>query len=168
MAGADRDIPGPYDPREMRAFLESFFYEQSVFLIDEVTELDSAQRSVGAKFDTRRRLPFASQQRVRPGHPAHVSGPEIVMITADLGSLHAWFFHGCRWDEGWVGFGVRIHRADFKALAQIGPPLILRSREIRSRAGSERIVIRFEFEFSQNGRSIYSGDQTAMFLKGVS
>ena len=168
MARVGRDIPGPYEPGEMRRFLDTFFYEESVFLIDQVTELDPKRRSVRASFDTTRSLPFTAHQRVRPGHPAHVSGPEIVMITADLGCLHAWFFHGCRWEEGWVGFGVRIHRADFKALADIGPPLLLRSRETRSRVGAERMVIRFEFEFSQDGREIYFGDQSAMFLKGTS
>jgi glycosyltransferase involved in cell wall biosynthesis len=96
----------------------------------------------------------------------HVSAAEIIMITGGLGCLHAWFFHGCRWDEGWAGFGNRIHRADFKSLARRGPPLQMHSRETRARTGAQRVLIRYEFHFRQEGRLVYFGDQTAMFLKG--
>ena len=115
--------------------------------------------------DTNRPLPFAREQRTDARHPAHVSAAEILMVTGNLGCLHAWFFHGCRWDEGWVGFGNRIHRADFKQLARIGPPLRLESRETRTRSGSRRIVIRYDFRFHQDGALVYAGDQTAMFVK---
>jgi hypothetical protein len=47
------------------------------------------------------------------------------MVAGSLGCLHVYFFHGCHWNEGWVGFGNRIHRADFKRLATIGPPIEL-------------------------------------------
>jgi hypothetical protein len=90
------------------------------------------------------------------------------MATGSLGCLHAWFFYGCRWDEGWVGFGNRIHRADFKALARIGPPLEMRSRELRSRVGPRRVVLRCAFEFQQEGAVVYTGDQSAMFLRDQS
>ncbi len=160
-----RDIPGPYDPHEMRLFLDTFHYAEEAFLIDEITELDVRRREVRARMDTNRFLPFAQYQRVRPGHPGHVSGSEIIMATANLGCLHAWFFHGCRWSEGWVAFGTRIQKAEFKNLALVGPPLELRSREVRSRVGQNRITIRFEFEFSQEGGTVYFGDQTATLLK---
>jgi hypothetical protein len=94
-----------------------------------------------------------------------VAGGEIVMATGSLGCLHAWFFHGCRWDEGWAGFGNRIHRADFKSLALVGPPLALHSRETRTRLGPRRVVLRFEFRFEQDGRLVYLGDQSAMFFR---
>ena len=77
------------------------------------------------------------------------------MVTGSLGCVHAWFFHGCRWDEGWAGFGNRIHRADFKQLALIGPPLRFDSRETKTRVGAERVVIRFEFEFWQDDALVY-------------
>ena len=160
-----RDIPGPYDPDEMRLFLDTFHYGEEAFLIDEITELDVRKRQARARMDTNRFLPFARYQRVRPGHPGHVSGSEIIMATANLGCLHAWFFHGCRWSEGWVAFGTRIQKAEFKNLALVGPPLELRSREIRSRVGPNRTTIRFEFEFSQKGNPVYLGDQTATLLK---
>jgi hypothetical protein len=94
-----------------------------------------------------------------------VAAAELLQATGSLGCMHAWFFYGCRWDEGWAGFGNRIHRADFKELARIGPPLELVSRETRSRVGERRIVLRYDFRFTQEERVVYAGDQTAMFVK---
>ena len=161
-----REIPGPYDPAEMRSFLDTFLYRESAFWIDEVLELDSDERRIVARMDTDRPLPIASQQRTDEFHPAHVSGAELLMLTGLLGCMHAWFFHGCRWDEGWAGFGNRIHRADFKSLADRGPSLHLHSRETRTRVGERRVVLRYTFEFRQQDRLVYLGDQTAMFVKG--
>ena len=98
---------------------------------------------------------------------SHVSGAELVMVTGALGCLHAWLFHGVRWDEGWAGFGNRIHRADFKRLARLGPPIELVSIETRKRVGPTRIVLRYTFEFRQAGELVYVGDQSAMFVKGM-
>lgn len=159
------DVPGPFEAAEMRRFLDSYMYREGGFLVDEVVAMDPDAHAIEARLDTKRNLPFASQQRVKPGHPAHVSGPELLMVTGSLGCLHAWFFHGCRWDEGWAGFGNRVHRADFKQIARIGPPLRLESRETRSRVGSRRVVLRFEFHFWQEESLVYFGDQTAMFIR---
>ena len=161
-----KTIPGPYDAKEMRHFLDTFLYREEAFLVDEVLAMDSEARTMEAVLDTTRPLPFAAAQRVDATHPAHVSAPEMLMVTGSLGCLHAWFFHGCRWDEGWAGFGNRIHRADFKRLATIGPPLRLESRETRTRAGAARVVIRYAFDFYQEDALVYQGDQTAMFVKG--
>ena len=120
-----RNIPGPYPEAEMRRFLDTFLYREDAFLVDEVVSMDAKTRAMEARLDTTRPLPFAAQQRVDANHPAHVSGPELLMVTGSLGCMHAWFFHGCRWDEGWAGFGNRVHRADFRQLALIGPPLRL-------------------------------------------
>ena len=68
-------------------------------------------------------------------------------------------------DEGWAGFGNRIHRADFKRIAQIGPPLRLESKELRTRVGPKRIVMKMEFHFWQEDALVYYGEQSAMFLK---
>ncbi len=160
-----RDIPGPHDPDEMRLFLDTFLYAEEAFLVDEIVEMDASERQIRARMDTRRLLPLGQHQRVQPGHPRHVSGPELIMATANVGCLHVWFFHGCRWDEGWVAFGSRIKRADFKNIALVGPPLDMRSRELRSRVGSKRMTIWFEFEFSQEGKTVYFSHQTATFLK---
>jgi hypothetical protein len=160
-----REIPGPVDPAELRRFCDSFMYREGAFLVDEVVAMDAEARAIEARLDTTRRLPFAEQQRIGPYHPAHVSAAELLMATGSLGCMHAWFFHGCRWDEGWTGFGNRIHRADFRKLALIGPPLRLESRETRARARARRVVLRFEFRFWQNDALVYFGDQTAMFVQ---
>jgi len=160
-----RRITGPFEPAEIGRFLDTFLYREPAFLVDEVEVLDSEARRITARTDTTRPLPFAAQQRVAAGHPAHVSAAELIMITGNLGCLHAWFFHGCRWDEGWSGFGNRIHRADFKRLARLGPPLELESRETRTRVGERRVVLRYEFRFSQDGELVYVGDQSAMFFR---
>lgn len=151
----------------MARFLRSYFYDASAFLIDEVLRLDADANEVDAVMDTSRHLPYGSLQRGDPAvHPRHVSGPELVMLTASLGSLHAYFVHGCRWAEGWIGYGNRIHRADFKRLARVGPPLELHSRELRSRLGERRLVSRYAFRFVQAGRVVYEAEQTAQFLRG--
>ena len=161
-----RIIPGPHDATEMDAFLKSFLYREEAFLVDEIRQMDAETKRIEAVLDTHRPLPFAAAQRVDSRHPAHVSAAELLMATGSLGCLHAWFFHGCRWDQGWAGFGNRIHRADFKRLAALGPPLIMHSNETRTRVGEARVVIRYAFNFWQEDELVYQGDQTAMFFKG--
>ena len=157
---------GVIDPDEVRRFLDSFFYEEAAFLVDEVLRLDGERREIVARLDTTRVLPLARHQGVSEDHPAHVSGSDLLMVTACLGCLHAWCFHGVRWDEGWVGFGNRIRWADFRHLAHAGPPLDLTSRETDARADARRLVISYAFDFRQEGRSVYRSEQTALFLKG--
>ncbi|MBI5447084.1 MAG: hypothetical protein HY900_38435 [Deltaproteobacteria bacterium] len=152
---------------DLEAFLDGYLYAREAFLIDELVRTDAERFEIEARMETRRALPIASLQRGDPElHPRHVSGPEMILATANLGCLHAWAFHGVRWSDGWVGFGTRIHRADFKNLALIGPPLELHSKETRSRLEPQRIVLRYEFRFTQEGRPVYFSDQTAIFLKG--
>lgn len=160
-----RKIPGPFDPEEMQRFLDTLLYEEAAFLIDEVTRLDPEALAVSARMDTTRPLPFSALQRESERHPLHVAASDMLMLTGNLGFLHAWFFHGCRWDEGWAGFGNRIHRADFKNLARIGPPLRLESRETRTREGPKRVMMRMEFEFWQDESLVYRGDQSAIFFR---
>lgn len=157
--------PNTHTRDEMQRFLDTYMYREEAFLIDEIVSLDAGARRIEARMDTTRPLPFAAAQRVGPNHPGHVSGAELIMVTGSLGCMHAWFFHGCRWDEGWVGFGSRIHRGDFKRLARLGPPLRLESRETRSRVGPQRVVIRYEFVFTQHDEVVYLGDQSAMFVR---
>lgn len=157
--------PGPLDPAELRHFLDTFMYRESAFLVDAIEAVDEQARRVEARLDTTRALPFSREQRNNERHPAHVAGAELVMVTGCLGCMHAWWFHGCRWDEGWVGFGNRIHRADFRQLAHIGPPVHLVSQETRSRVGPRRVVLRFEFSFEQKGQVVYRSEQSAMFVK---
>jgi len=156
---------GVVDGEELQRFLDTFLYTEAAFLVDEIRRIDRPHAQIEAILETTRWLPFAGCQRVDARHPAHVSGAELLMATGSLGCLHAWFFHGCRWDQGWAGFGNRIHRADFKKLARIGPPIEMVSRETRTRVGPARVVGRFEFEFRQEGDLVYQGDQSAMFVK---
>jgi hypothetical protein len=158
-------IPPELDAREMARFVTTFLYDEPAFLVDEIVAVDATARSLEARMDTTRPLPIAPYQRTGAGHPAHVSAAELLLVTGNLGCLHAWLFHGCRWDEGWTGFGNRIHRADFKRIARLGPPLVLHSRETRARDGARRVVIRYEFTFWQEDLLVYQGDQSAMFLK---
>jgi hypothetical protein len=153
---------------EIERFVATFLYSSEAFLVDEVTAVDLEHGVVEARMDTTRPLPVSRFQTGDPLlHPRHVSAPDLLLLTGNLGCLHAYFLHGCRWDEGWVGFGNRIHRADFKRLVAIGPPLFLQSRETRVRQGPKRVVLRYEFRFSQEGQLAYFGDQSAMFVKGL-
>lgn len=158
---------GVVDPDDLQRFLDTFLYEESAVLLDEITRVDPAAHVVEARLDPGHALPFAAAQRVSARHPAHVSGAELVMATGALGCLHAWLFHGVRWDEGWAGFGNRIHRADFKRLARLDAPVELVSTETRTRVGPSRVVLRFAFEFRQADDVVYVGDQSAMFVKGM-
>jgi hypothetical protein len=152
---------------ELERFVSTFPYSSEAFLVDEVVEIDHALREIEARMDTTRPLPVARYQVGDPAvHPRHVSGPDLILLTGNLGCLHAYFLHGCRWEEGWVGFGNRIHRADFRSLVRIGPPLTLHSRETKIREGPKRVVLRYEFRFWQEGRLVYFGDQSAIFVKG--
>ncbi len=155
----------PWPDDEVVRFLETYSYSPRAFLVSEVLESDPDAGRITARMDTNRFLPLSSEQRGDPVlHPRHVSGPDQLMLTANLGALHAYFFHRCHWDAGWVGFGSRVHRADFQGLAHIGPPLELVSQERRVRVQSGRVVLRWDFEFSQGGRQVYTGDQSGIFV----
>src|SRR6516225_5058470 len=141
---------------EIDDFVATFLYSSEAFLVDEVTSVDREQGVVEARMDTTRALPVS---RFQTGdalvHPRHVSAPYLLLLTGNLGCLPAYFLHQCRWDEGWVGFGNRIHRADFKRRVTIVPPLLLHSRETRVRQGPKRVVLRYEFRFRQEGELAY-------------
>lgn len=157
-------IPNPWPEGELVAFLEHFLYSPEVFFLTGVTSASDGR--IEAVCDTTQHFPLASHQRGDPKkHPPHVSAPELLMMTGSLGCLSAYFFHGCKWQEGWVGFGSRIHRADYRDIAHLGPELTLVSEETKTRVGARRVVLRFAFEFSQGGRVVYRGDQTAMFVR---
>jgi hypothetical protein len=158
-------IPGPWTPADSQRFFDTYLYQREGFLVDEILKVDDEAKTISARMDTSRRLPVSSLVRDIPGvHPAHVTGPELIMLTGNLGSLHAWFHHGLRWDEGWGGFGSRIQRADFRSLISIGPPLRLESKETRTRKGPKQVVCRYEFEFSQEDTLVYKSEQSAIFV----
>jgi hypothetical protein len=154
---------------EAAHFLATIPYDPKAFLIDEILEIDAASSRVRARLDTGKQLPLVEDQRGDPAiHPRHVAGPVLVQLTGMLGLVHAYFLHAVRFDQGWIGFGSRIHRADFKRLARLGPPLELESVETRARIGTDRHIVRYEFRFTQEGALCYFGDQTATWLRGRS
>ncbi|MDJ0790204.1 MAG: hypothetical protein QNK05_25700 [Myxococcota bacterium] len=153
------------DAEALETFRKGFLYGPDAFLVDRVVHADAESKTLEAELDTgARNLPYASHQRVGPTHPAHVAAGDLVMATGSLGCVHGWLFHDVRFDAGWTAFGSRIHRADFKELARLGPPLRLRCQETRARVGPKRVVLRLEFRFEQEGKLVYAGDQSAFFL----
>jgi hypothetical protein len=159
-------VPSPWPQSEMNEFLETYFYATEAFFIDEI---NSAHPNTGEIFATCRAHTnwiMSSRQRGRTDwHPRHISGGDLIMVTATLGSLHAYFFHSCKWKDGWIGFGSRIENAEFHKLGRVDLPLELHSKEIKQRCGAKRTLISFEFQFSQEGKLIYSSQQTALLVK---
>lgn len=159
-------LKAPWPAVECKRFVDTFFYGPGAFLVDEVTFADPNDGVLEARIDTTRHMPYTAEQRGDPKlHPRHVNGGDLLTITGNLGCLHAFFFHGCRWDEGWVGFGAKIYRADFKNLARIGPPVTCRSVEMQKKRMSDRLIIRFDFEMKQGDKLVYQSEQSAIFTK---
>ena len=156
-----RLIPGPYPPGEMARFLDTFFYTPEAFLVDEVLRLDPDK--LEARMDTTKPLPVTVYQRHPSHYPSHVAGSDILLLTGTLGCLHAYFLHGCRWDEGWVACGNHIHAANFRSLVHVGPLLELRST--KTRKSPQRLVSCYEFSFTQEGRTVCEGEQSAQFFR---
>lgn len=157
---------GPWPSNETQHFLDTFFYAPSAFLIDTVSSADTSGGVMRATVETAKPIAYADMQRGDPKrHPRHVSGADLLMITGNMGCLHAYFFHGCRWDEGWVGFGGKLYRVDFKALALLGAPLEVVSTELQKKVMSDRAIFRFGFEMRQGDKLVYVSEQSAMFIK---
>lgn len=141
---------GPWSDQETAEFLEHFFYSPEAFLISDVLNADPEAKEVTAQVKADSKWLVSPYQRgPESRHPRHVSGPDMVMLTAALGSLHAYFFHSCKWKDGWVGFGSRMEEVEFHNLARIDLPLSLHSKELRGRRGARRTLIEFEFKFTQ-------------------
>jgi len=152
---------------QARHFLSTTPYDPRALLVGAVLAVEPSPGRVLARMDTTQPLPFVDAQRGPPEvHPRHVNGGVMVHMTGMLGLLHAYFVLGLRFDQGWIGFGGRIHRAEFRALARVGPPLDLELRETRRREGADRCVVRYDFIFSQGDVRCYVGDQTATWLRG--
>jgi 3-hydroxymyristoyl/3-hydroxydecanoyl-(acyl carrier protein) dehydratase len=152
----------PLDP----AFVEDAIYLPGGLLIDEILEIDRDAGRVVCRMPTHDDLPITREQRAHPvKHPRHVSGGLLIHMTGVVGLVHAYYVLDLRHAEGWVGYGGRIHSGKFKHLAQPGDPLILEGEVTRLRRGSERIVARYDLRFRQGERTVYEGDQTAMWMK---
>jgi hypothetical protein len=147
-------------------FLEDCPYAPEALLIDEVLEVNREQSMVRARMPVHAELPLTRSQRVHPErHPRHVSGGLMVHMTGMIGFVHAYYVLDLRHADGWIGYGVRIHSARFRALADMSAPLELKAWNTQLRRGSLNILGRYQFEFTQGGKLIYEGDQTAMWTR---
>jgi predicted thioesterase len=152
----------PLDP----AFVEDCCYGPGGLLIDEVLEVDRESSLVRIRMPTHADLPITREQRAHPvRHPRHVSGGLMVHMTGVAGLVHAYYVLDLRHKEGWVGYGGAIHRARFKHLAPPGEPVEIACRATQVRRRAKSIVARYDLRFYQDGKEIYEGDQTAMWIK---
>lgn len=150
-------------PQEL---IDECFYLPEGLMIDEILEVDREQSLIRARMPTHDDLPLTRLQKVHPTrHPRHVSGGLMVHMTGVAGMVHAYYVLDLRHSEGWVGYGGAIHRARFKNLAVPGTPLEIRCRATQVRRRERTIVARYDLLFTQEGKPVYEGDQTAMWMK---
>lgn len=141
-------------------------YGPGGLLIDDVVEVDVEKSRVVARMPTHDDLPLTREQRAHPTrHPQHVSGGLMVHMTGMVGFVHAYYVLGLRHSEGWIGYGGRVHSARFRAMATPGEPLLLECTATQTRRSETKILVRYDFAFTQLGKLVYEGDQTALWLK---
>lgn len=142
-------------------------YTPQGLLIDELLSVDAEAGELRARMLAGPRpLPFLAEQRNHAViHPPHVPAGVLVHLTGMMGLLHAWYVMELRFTDGWIGYGTRIHRADFKRLVSVDEPLELRVTETARRGRGPRRIVRYDFVFEQGGAACYVGDQTAMWRR---
>jgi hypothetical protein len=147
-------------------FHRDCFYGPGATMIDAVSLIDPEASRIRVRWPTHPDMPITRDQRVDPlRHPSHVSGGLMVHMTGIAGFAHAYFVLGLRHSEGWVGFGGRIHAANFRALATPGMPIVIDCHATRVARRATRIICRYDLRFFQGEKLVYEGDQTAMWLK---
>jgi len=149
------------------AFLADCPYAPEGLFIDELVTLDrEGHGRLVLRAPTHEELPLTSAQRVHPErHPRHVAGGLLLHLTGIAGFAHAYYVLGLRHAEGWIGYGARINSARFHNLAAVGPSLEIECAATQVRRGAARILVRYDFRFTQAGTLVYEGDQTAMFMR---
>jgi hypothetical protein len=149
-----------------QAFIDDCPYASDALLIDDVVEVDREKSMVRVRMPAHEDLPLTREQRTHPTrHPRHVSGGLMVHMTGMVGFVHAYYVLDLRHQQGWIGYGVRIHHARFHNLARMGEPLILKGWTTHVRRGTKNILARYGFEFTQGDKLVYEGDQTAMWQR---
>lgn len=147
-------------------FVEECFYLPEGLMIDEVLEVNEDESLVRMRMPTHDDLPITRLQKVHPTrHPRHVSGGLIIHMTGVAGMVHAYYVLGLRHSEGWVGYGGAIHKGRYKNLAVPGEPIEITCKATRVRRRTKTIVARYDLLFTQQGKPVYEGDQTAMWMK---
>lgn len=154
--------PCPFGPD----LLDDALYDPSVFLLDQLLELDPGRSLVRCLIATDPPDAFTAAQRVDPvRHPAHVAGAALIQATASLGFVHAYYLLGLRSRDGWSGYGTHIHKAVFRKLVSPGTPIEATCTATRVRPGPDRYVVRYRFDFRAEGARCYEGDQTAFWFR---
>ncbi len=141
-------------------------YGPGGLLIDDVMQVDTEASRVVVRMPTHADLPLTREQRAHPvRHPRHVSGGLMVHMTGMVGFVHAYHVLGLRHSEGWIGYGGRIYKARYLALAEPGEPLILEGTATKVRRGAKKIFVRYEFRFTQGDEVVYDSEQAAIWMK---
>jgi 3-hydroxymyristoyl/3-hydroxydecanoyl-(acyl carrier protein) dehydratase len=152
----------PLDPE----FVADCPYGPGGLLIDEILDIDRDKHFVRVRMPTTEELPLTREQRAHPvRHPRHISGGLMVHMTGMVGFVHAYYVLGLKHNDGWIGYGGRIYDAKFRALAKPGEPLILEGKVTQVRRSDASVFARYEFEFFQGKTLVYTGEQSAMWIK---
>ncbi|MEW6444067.1 MAG: hypothetical protein AB1640_24240 [bacterium] len=145
-------------------FLRGFPYVRNGFFLDRLLEADPGEKRVTCEMETTKTFPLVAEQRNHPVlHPPHLPGGVILHLTGMVGFVAARILLGIRFDEGWSGYGSRVHRAEFKRLVRLGPPVRLEGRITSDRRRGNMAIVRYEFRFTQESLLFYFGDQTAVY-----
>ena len=153
----------PLDPE----FVADFFYGPGGLLIDEVLAIDKQGFGrVVVRMPTHDELPITREQRAHPiRHPRHISGGLIVHMTGVAGFAHAYYVLGLRHAAGWIGYGGRIYSGKFLALSPPGEPILIECTATQVRRLPKSIFARYLLTFTQSGKVVYQGDQSAMWVR---
>lgn len=150
-------------PDALQAFEAESLYAPAAWFVHRLVSL--SEDELRATMDTNRIGWLVGQQVVLPGHPAHLPAAVAIQCTGTLGQLYAVYGMGLRRHDGWTGFGTHIHRARFRRMGEIGPPLDLRLRCTRKRTLMGTRFCDFEFLFEQQGEAVYESHQTAAWRR---
>lgn len=149
----------PEDP--LVAFAQESLYAPEAWFVHELLGVDPDARTLHAMMDTTRIGWLVEQQVVVPGHPVHLPAAVAVQCTGTLGQLYAVYGMGLTRAEGWSGFGTHIHKARFRRMGEIGPPIALQLTCTRQRTLMGTRFCDFDFVFTQAGEPVYESSQTA-------
>ena len=148
------------------AFVADCPYGPMGLLIDDILEIDHEGSRIVARMPTHDELPLTREQRVHPvRHPRHVTGGLMVHMTGMVAFAHCYYILGLKHADGWIGYGGRIHAARFHALARPGEPMLLECKLTQSRKTETNVLTRYGFVFTQGNTKIYTGDQTALWMR---
>jgi len=145
-------------------FEEQCLYSPDAWFIQDLAMFPDDDRIVGI-CDTTKLGPIVDAQRPWPGHPKHLPGAVVIQITGTLGQLYAAYMLGLPATEGWVGFGTHVHKARFRRMGEIGPPIECEAKMLSKRTMRNTVFIRFRFLFSQDGEECYLSEQSAAFVQ---